>query len=71
MRLELNRADPDIEIGVIGGESGTIHFFRFKPLVSEVVDIDKAAAEEENKFTDFFKKLKDKVLPAMLTQEAS
>jgi len=25
-------SEPDVEVGVIGGESGTIHFFRFKTL---------------------------------------
>jgi hypothetical protein len=41
MRISLSRSESDIEIGVIGGDSGTVHFFRFKPLQTEVLDIDK------------------------------
>ena len=71
IRIELSRTEPDIEIGVMGGDSGTIHFFRFKSLDNEVVDIDSINQEEENKFTEFFKKLKIKVLPSVLSYEAS
>lgn len=40
IRIEVSRSEPDIEIGILGGDSGTIHFFRFKPLQNEVYDID-------------------------------
>lgn len=73
-RLQLGRIDlggkilKDVETGILGGDSRTIHFFKLKELVSEALDIDdlansKVPEEEETKFVQFFKKLKDKVLP--------
>ena len=73
-RLQLGRIDlggkllKDVETGILGGDSRTIHFFKLKELVSEAHDIDdlannKVPEEEETKFVQFFKKLKDKVLP--------
>jgi len=48
-----------------------VHFFRFKSLQTEVLDIDKANQEEESKFADFFKMFKEKLLPSLLTNESS
>eukprot|EP00347_Sterkiella_histriomuscorum_P017967 403347293 len=69
LRIEISKSEPDVEIGVLGGDSGTIHFFRLKHFTQEVQDID--TVEEESKFSEFFRKLKDKVLPSLLTFESS
>ncbi|CDW91584.1 UNKNOWN [Stylonychia lemnae] len=71
LRIQLSKSEPDVEVGVIGGESGTIHFFRFKPLQTEIQDIDTIGQEEESKFSEFFRKMKDKCLPSLLTFESS
>jgi hypothetical protein len=74
-RLELNRKDPDIEMGFMAADTFTIHFFKLKALADDIPDIDQLnIQEEESKVSEFFRKLKDhvdKVLPNAMTNETS
>lgn len=60
---------------MLGANSRTVHFFRFKSdkdfLAQDIDDLTVVVAPEENKFGMFFKKLKDTMLPASLTHDKS
>jgi hypothetical protein len=70
-----------IEFGMLGTNSRTVHFFRFKSiqqpdseLVPDIEDMNNLSSyqkEEESKIGMFFKKFSEKVLPASLTHEKS
>lgn len=39
-RFQLNKNDPDVEMGFMAADTFTIHFFKLKPLEDDIPDID-------------------------------
>lgn len=85
-RIEISKSLPDVELAIMACDSKTIHFFEVSensssssaklPLnntgeSSEQSSRGQAAVQEESKISEFFRRIKEKVLPQALTMDGS
>jgi hypothetical protein len=69
-KVKYAKSSLEIDSGVLAANNKTIYFFRLNPIQSEILDIDEVynqnlQQEEETKFSQFFRKIKDKVMTAI------